>query len=374
MKQKSKQKDTSDSKRIRTGERGKNIILDKDNIRDLELLDIRVGGNKESIELSLLRAILELQNKNVGSPISFTEIHEGIKFLMPGKTPSRTWVHRHLKELVDMKFINVEGTTRRKYGCDLHSIINGLAELRERNIDEIQREINELKGRKEEMIDIEILPLAENLFQFITGIKKSPTSRFLKGLDDFHRVTNDTIYNIAQEGDIIRTAIMNIAPYLTDDIVSRMVRLFDVAKRGVEVRYMIPPESLTADSLLKDGVPQQWLLQAIKEIKEIDSLKVRVMTGETKSYPFVSLNDSTMSFFVSDDPITAAWVTREFNPVLIDDALTNFDEEWNKAVNLLEMSEQFLERFGSSTKHYLPSLVEKTTTEETSSKEDEVDV
>ena len=47
---------TSDSSN-RTGGRDSTIILEKEIIKNLELLDLRIGGNKESRAFSLLRMI-----------------------------------------------------------------------------------------------------------------------------------------------------------------------------------------------------------------------------------------------------------------------------------------------------------------------------
>ena len=65
----------------------------------------------------------------------------------------------------------------------------------------------------------------------------------------------------------------------------------------------------------------------------------RVTFKKTKTYQSVSLNRDGIVLIVSEDPYTGVWVPRTVNSKLVDDVINSFDEDFENAVDLLELEE-----------------------------------
>jgi hypothetical protein len=60
-----------------------------------------------------------------------------------------------------------------------------------------------------------------------------------------------------------------------------------------------------------------------------------------------------MAFMISENPITAAWINRDFNPGLIDNAIANFDSQWEKSISLKDFSPEYLKKTGIPPHSYI---------------------
>ncbi len=202
--------------------------------------------------------------------------------------------------------------------------------------------------------------LARDFVNALTGEKHTPSSRFIRGMDEFHRVTNSTIYERAGKNDVIRSIAIWIGAF-GKEAPERFMRVFDAAKRGVDVRYGLHPDILAMGSVLKEDVSTGWIKRTTRELVDCKeqglNIDVRIQNVDRRGYQFVSLNDEVMAFFISESPITAAWITRSFNPDLIDNAIATFDETWEKSKSVLELTPENLRTFGARPEDYLPSAV-----------------
>jgi Fe2+ or Zn2+ uptake regulation protein len=204
----------------------------------LDALGLKVSAKQESRVLSLLRSIMRIQ-KDPPVPLEFSQIYDSLKEENPEAKLTKAWVHRVLKSLVDMKLIRVESPSsyRKMYVADVNTILSGLEKLKEDVTHSTNSQIAELQQTAEKLERIDTKSLAQDLVESLTGKKQVPSSRFIKGLDEFHRVTENTMFSVAKPGDVIRTSVMSVEPYLRDDIEKRMTRIFTTAARGVSIRY-----------------------------------------------------------------------------------------------------------------------------------------
>ncbi len=297
----------------------------------------------------LIQSILKTQ-VDKGSSLSFSEIYNAFTKENHGEKTSKAWVHRLLKSLIDMKIVDVESgnATRKKYVCDINTLSSGLAHMKEQALNEVTNEITDLEGKKHHLQDVDTSKLAERLHEVLTGEKRLPTSRFLKGLDEFQRVTNETIYNPAVPGDVIRNSVGNVKPFIEgyDD---RTRRMFFMAAKGVEVRYLAPPEALREEGIFGPNINIDFMEQALKVLKGKGDegepgLHARINPAAAKSHQFACLNNEVMALWISENPPTAAWITRDFNADLIDDIINTFEEQWEKAQPVNETLKEIVER------------------------------
>jgi hypothetical protein len=198
--------------------------------------------------------------------------------------------------------------------------------------------------------------LAENLVEGLTGDRQKLSSRFIKGMDEFYRVTNSTIFEMAKEGDIIRCSVMTFAPYL-QGATERVDRIFVAAARGIEVRYSVTIKALIQDGVIRSEITPEALARTIAAFigcrKENLPIDIRFNDGPKNTYRFMSLNNDSMAFMISENPMNAAWITRAFNPSLIDNAIAHFDSQWGKSVSLMDLSPEYLKKTGISPDSYI---------------------
>lgn len=309
---------------------------------ELELIGFLNHNNRESKAIALLQAVLREQ-ANRESPLEFKDIYRAFASKQQSASISKAYVHRLLKELVELKLIEIQGggnAPRNQYLCDINTLGSGLSHMREQALLDTENGIVGLKRKKEELEDLDTIGLAQKLFESLTGTRKMPTSRFLKNIEEFHRVTNETIYHIAKPGDIIRTAVANAEPFV-EGYAERTKRLFDAAERGVEVKYAVPAEALSSEAFFGPGMNREYMEQATEAIKREAKkkgprLEVRINPAAKKSHEFVSLNNEVMALWISEDPPTAAWITRDFNSDFIDDIIRSFEEQWSKSHPILD--------------------------------------
>jgi len=314
----------------------------------LRSLGLVMGSNVDSRTLNLLSAVLRIQ-EDPPIPLSFNRIYESMMEENPGPSLTKAWVRRVLKTLVDASLIRVESehAYRKKYLADVNTVMAGLEMIKSEALQKLNRQVSVLAQQLDFMTSMDCGSLAENLVESFTGGKQELSSRFIKGMDEYYRVTNSTIYNPAKEGDIIRCSIITFAPFV-QGAMERVDRIFVAAARGVEVRYSVTIEALTNDSSIRSEITPDRLAMTIASFirsrKEGLPIDIRFSDGPKNTYQFMSLNNDSMAFMISENPLTAAWITRVFNPDLIDNAIASFDLQWEKAVSLSKLSPEYLKK------------------------------
>jgi hypothetical protein len=295
-----------------------------------------IGLPQDSRAFNVLRIIMQLIEENK-EPVTTKQIHDAIKKAETQADVSKTWIHKVIKSLVEMKLVRLESehTYQKRYTTDLGTIVSGLEFLKSQTIGELETGQEELSLKLKQVNDCECQEIAEGLFESVTGAKQKMSSRFIRGLSEFFRVTNYSIYEIAKEGDVIRNCMLWVEPFITDDMQERLARLFTSAQKGVEVRYFVTEDFLASDSFLADRVDTSVLKQIMSNlvmiVKAGMKLDFRVYTGPKNTYQFASLNKERIAFFLTQDPLTAVYFTREFNSDLIENSISEFDKYWKKA-------------------------------------------
>ncbi len=313
----------------------------------LELIGFLQTQKPESKAFMLLQAILKNQGEE--SHLTYSEIYDSFRKAMHDTEVSKAWVHRLLKSLIDNKIVETEGKNR--YTCNIGTLTAGLSFLKEKKLEDIEREFAALSSEKKAVEAVNTSELAKSLFESATGIAKIPASRFLKGLEEFQRVTNETIYSVAKKGDIIRTSLTGTERFASvpfiDSSAARVQRIVVAAKKGVDVRYSIPPVDLgNLDELWKRKENIELFSNMLELLAEDEGdgpgLHLRFNPAGQKGHQFVSLNSDVITMWISEYPPTAAWITREFNADLIDDIINTFDEQWKRATSIRDHLKQVM--------------------------------
>ncbi len=333
------------------------VLIDEKTKAALRSLGLVMGSSVDSRTLNLLGAVLRVQEDSP-EPLPFKRIYEFTMKDNPGSSLTKAWVQRVLKSLVDNGLIRVESehAYRKMYLADVSTVMTGLEKIKSETIQKLNSQRSVLTQQLDFVTSMDCGSLAENLVEGLTGDRQKLSSRFIKGMDEFYRVTNSTIFEVAKEGDIIRCSVMTFAPYL-QGATERVDRIFVAAARGVEVRYSVTIRSLIQDDSIRSEITPEALTGSIAAFidcrREGLPVDIRFNDGPKNTYQFMSLNNDSMAFMISDNPMTAAWITRAFNPDLIDNAMTNFDSQWEKSISLTDLSPEYLKKSGISPDSYI---------------------
>ncbi len=337
------------------------VLIDEKTNAALKSLGLVVGSSVDSRTLNLLGAVLRIQ-EDPPVPLSFKVIYEAMMNDNPGPNLTKAWVQRILKSLVDASLIRVESehAYRKMYVADVNTVMAGLENIKSETIQKLNSQRSALMQQLDFVASMDCGLLAENLVEGLTGGRQKLSSRFIKGMDEYYRVTNSTIFESAKEGDIIRCSIITFTPYL-QGATERVDRIFVTAVRGVEVRYSVTTESLIQDDSIRSEVTPEALAGTIGTFidcrKEGLPVDIRFNEGPKNTYQFMSLNNDCMAFIISDNPMNAAWITREFNLDLIDNAIANFDSQWEKSISLMDISPEYIKKTGISPDSYIATTL-----------------
>lgn len=317
----------------------------------LDLVGLAAGDRQESRLKNLLSVILRLQ-KELPMPLAFSEIYEELLKEEPETKLTKAWVHRVLKSLVDNQLVRLESPTarRKRYIADVNTVMAGFEHLKTQRLHALEEQKSEINRAMEEVTKLECGTLAQQFVKEVTGATQEISSRIVKGVDELHRVLKYNMLDVAKKGDIIRATLLWVGPFLGSGSVERVQEFVETAMRGVDVRYMVSPDVLRADEIARENVDPERAVELVQGLNELRRKGVkfdfRAYVGP-KTYFQVSLNNDNMALVITEDPMTATWITRDFNPDLIDNAVKSFDRDWKKAKSILDITPEELIAFGA---------------------------
>lgn len=334
--------------------------LDEKLATALDLCGFGAGERQESRLMNILGMILRLQ-ETPPIPLSFAEIYEQLQKDDPSTKLTKAWVHRVLKSLVDMQLIRVENPTshRKKYIADVNTIVAGFEQLKSERVKEL-----EARGREidDELIKINALDcgfLSKEFVRSVTGREEEVSSRIVRGVEELHRVLRYNMLDIAGEGDIIRATALWVGPFVDDSIVARTMRFVEAAERGADVRYLISTEIFNVDrDKIHVNLEETFgLMKTLAEMKQRGKkFDFRLYTGPN-TYNQISFNRESMALVISENPVTATWITRRFNPDLIDNAVKTFDKDWKLGKSTFDLTARDFAAFGVAPEELIRRLM-----------------
>ncbi|MHA1908108.1 MAG: hypothetical protein ACW98Y_12485 [Candidatus Thorarchaeota archaeon] len=334
--------------------------MDKELEEKVRLLGIEISDGQISRGMFVFRSILRLQLESP-EPLIFSEIYNAVNSADRENSYSKAWVHRLLKELVDRGLVRTIGDTasRKQYVCDVNTLRAGLERIKDYRIEEMNIQLEEANSSIDSLNSLEPSTLANQLFGYLTGEFDTPTSRFLSGMDEFHRVTDETIYSAVKDDDIIRSSVLDVGSF-AGGAENRIGRILTTPTLGAEIRYKVSSEVFNVDPETAAVVPREWLVGFVRGVLQMHGkgLDFRIARHDVRGYQFVSLNDEVMALMISHNPVTAAWITRKFNANLIDNVIRSFDREWEEAIPIVNLKPEHLMAMGVESNSYMVSVLE----------------
>ncbi|MHA1480779.1 MAG: hypothetical protein ACTSQZ_05105 [Candidatus Thorarchaeota archaeon] len=221
---------------------------------------------------------------------------------------------------------------------------------------EIRREVIIEELTKINALDCE--HLSKELIKAVTGRQEEVSSRILRGVDELHRVLRYNMLDVAGEGDIIRATVLWLEPFVDDSIISRTTRFAEAAERGADVRYLLTTDIFNVDQDKRLGLEETFgLLKLIDDMrKRGKKFDFRLYAGPN-TYNQISFNRESMALVITENPMTATWITRRFNPDLIDNAVKTFDKDWKSGKSTFDLTPKDFEAFGVAPEALIRSLM-----------------
>ncbi|MHA1248135.1 MAG: hypothetical protein ACTSPE_12475 [Candidatus Thorarchaeota archaeon] len=313
----------------------------------LECLGIDPSAQRDARLIRLIRVMLQLQEES-STALRFGDIYNALRADNPRKVPSKACIHRDLKDLTELELVRFENPSRRKkrYIINVDTIAQGLEHVQKAMVRYLTSELETIKQQLEKLQSIDCSKLAEDVVYELIGKRKHSGIRFARGVDGMHTLILSGILASAGPGDVVRTTAMFIRP-LVEGALDRSVKFVRAAQAGADVRYLITSDLFRLVEEHQHKMDFARLMAMLKEVQEIPhgggSLHLRVHFGP-KTYNHVSLNRERVALILTEEPIATTLVTREFNPDLVDNVIDSFDESWDAAVPLYDLTD---EHFGS---------------------------
>ncbi|MHA1480780.1 MAG: hypothetical protein ACTSQZ_05110 [Candidatus Thorarchaeota archaeon] len=316
----------------------------------LNLCGFTTGERQESRLMNILGVILRLQ-EFPPVPLAFAEIYEQFLKENPSSRLTKAWVHRVLKTLVATQLIRVENPTahRKKYIANVNTIVAGLEQLKGNTIENLETTNIEIDEELTKINALDCEHLSKELIKAVTGRQEEVSSRILRGVKELHRVLRYNMLDVAGEGDIIRATVLWLEPFVDDETGIRLMRFVEAAEKGTDVRFLVTTDMFRVEAergiqgSVEDTIRLLTILVNMKEKgKKFD---IRIYAGP-HTYNQISFNDENMALVITENPVTATWMTRKFNPDLIDNAIKTFDNDWKKSKSFFELTQQEFDMFG----------------------------
>jgi len=302
--------------------------------------------------MNLLSAILRIQT-DPPIPLTFGEIYDQLMKEEQGSKLTKAWVHRVLKSLVEVQLVRLENPDahRKRYIADVNTVMAGLEQLKSKRIREIEMQKEEIDKTLADVTKLDCGELAQQYVKSVTGTRQKISSRIVRGVEDLHRVLKYNMTDIAKKGDIIRVTVLWLGPFVDDTTLDRSTKFIDAAKRGAEIRYMLSTDLFNLEEMTNgmsfDLEAAIGAMRNLLQLRESGAkFDIRIYDGP-KTYNQVSINRDNMALIIAEKPVTATWITRDFNPDLIDNAVKAFDRDWKKATPFIDMAPEVLKSFGA---------------------------
>ncbi|MFW9958145.1 MAG: hypothetical protein ACFFCT_08740 [Candidatus Odinarchaeota archaeon] len=334
----------------------------------LNLFGFISGQQREPRLLTILSVILKLQ-KNPPMPLTFSQIYKEIEREDSSARLTKAWIHKVLKALIEVQLIRVDSPTahRKRYIADVNTVMAGLEQIKSQRVKQLEAQIQESKDALVELSTLDCGRLAQEFVKDITGHRQEISSRVVRGVDALHRVLRYNMLDLAKKGDIIRATLLWAGPWIDSTAGERILTFFEAAERGVDIRYLISTDIFKLENEQEKRTHLQamvGLFQKLIEMRERGKkFDARFYLG-SKTYNQISLNRDNMALIITENPVTATWMTRRFNPDLIDNAVRSFDRDWKRSKSIFDLTPQEMAAMGGVPGGVMSQLVNSKRKEE----------
>ena len=296
-------------------------------IQHEEIIDM-IGLDVKSKDMLVLGALLKAQ-KDPTDFIDFESLREQLAIEEGFRKGKDSLIYRSLSWLESEGFLRIDkGGHKHGYNSNIATIQRALANLVTRSIKNSEKELKDIDSKVTVLSDMNSDAMASRLIELLAGKTKIERPVFAQGWEDIVKLLDDKVYNGLKKSDVVRIKLDWLAhiDYLTRDRILNMRR---IVEKGVEIRAL--------DNDRGEEEMRQQLKKVLVKLREAGGdVGYMVFPRGDATYQFVSRNTEGIVLIVSESPLSATWLPRSGNTELVDNAIENFDKDYELGTDLLD--------------------------------------
>ena len=296
-------------------------------IQHEEIIDM-IGLDVKSKDMLVLGALLKAQ-KDPTDFIDFESLREQLAIEEGFRKGKDSLIYRSLSWLESEGFLRIDkGGHKHGYNSNIATIQRALANLVTRSIKNSEKELKDIDSKVTVLSDMNSDAMASRLIELLAGKTKIERPVFAQGWEDIVKLLDDKVYNGLKKSDVVRIKLewLSHIDYLARDRILNMRR---IVEKGVEIRAL--------DNDRGEEEMRQQLKKVLVKLREAGGdVGYMVFPRGDATYQFVSRNTEGIVLIVSESPLSATWLPRSGNTELVDNAIENFDKDYELGTDLLD--------------------------------------
>ncbi|MHA2080806.1 MAG: hypothetical protein ACW99H_06650 [Candidatus Thorarchaeota archaeon] len=297
-----------------------------------ELLDDKVikivGLDKTRKDMIVLGALLKAQ-KDSTEFIDFETLREQLSIEEGSKKGKDSLIYRSLSWLDKEGFLKIDKSSyKHGYNSGIAILEGALARIVLKKTKILEKELKQIDSEVVALSEMESDIMASGVIDLAAGKRKLERPVFAQGWENIVGLVRDKVYKNLKMGDIVRVSL----EWLT------------------QTDYMNPEGLMNAEKLLEIGVEFRSIDYDRGERKIRDNFRkilvkmneggykigYRIFPRKDATYQFIARNTEGIVLVVSESPLSATWLPRSSNPELVENAIDNFDSDYELGTDLLD--------------------------------------
>ncbi|MHA1964460.1 MAG: hypothetical protein ACXACG_13215 [Candidatus Thorarchaeota archaeon] len=297
-----------------------------------ELLDDKVikivGLDKTRKDMIVLGALLKAQ-KDSTDFIDFETLREQLSIEEGSKKGKDSLIYRSLSWLDKEGFLKIDKSSyKHGYNSGIAILEGALARIVLKKTKILEKELKQIDSEVVALSEMESDIMASGVIDLAAGKRKLERPVFAQGWENIVGLVRDKVYKNLKMGDIVRVSL----EWLT------------------QTDYMNPEGLMNAEKLLEIGVEFRSIDYDRGERKIRDNFRkilvkmneggykigYRIFPRKDATYQFIARNTEGIVLVVSESPLSATWLPRSSNPELVENAIDNFDSDYELGTDLLD--------------------------------------
>ena len=287
-----------------------------------------IGVDWTRKDMIVLGALLKAQ-KDPTEFIDFETLRDQLTIDEGSRKGKDSLIYRSLSNLEKDGFLKIsKGGHKHGYSSSIASIEKALEEKVTKNIKILEKQLKHIDSEVAYLSDINPDTMASGLIGLAAGKMKIEKPIFAQGWDNIQKMLDDKVYNGLQRGDVIRFTLEWLSQHFLMSS-KRQRGIESLLEKGVEFRSLDHDrnEKEIRDNYRK--IVTSWRSRGYKN-------GYQIFPRKDATYQFIARNNEGIVLVVSESPLSATWVPRYANQALVDNAIENFDRDYESGTDILD--------------------------------------
>jgi hypothetical protein len=296
-------------------------------VRHEELLEL-IGLDRTRKDMVILGALFKAQ-KEPSDFIDFETLREQLAKDEGARKGQDPLIYRSLSRLEKKGFLKIEkGGHKHGYISDIKLLERAIAKLVTKNITSLEKELIEIDSDVAMLSEMNSETMAFGIIDISAGKKRIEKPVFAQGWDNILKLLDDKVYRGLKKGAIVRIKLewLSQIDYLRP---KRTLNIEKLLSSGVELRAL---DHDKGEKALRSNMRD--LLVKMRSIG--GNVGYRIVPRRERTYQFIGRNTEGIVLVVSESPLSATWLPRSSNTELVENAIENFDRDYELGTDLLD--------------------------------------